>query len=221
MPDPSPDPQTHLSAATRLFYAEGIGRRQCRRHRRKSGRDQADAVLSFQEQGRSDRRLSRSARPTQSETVPAWFSEAEGGLPTKVEAIFSNLARSARHPKWKGCGFLRTAAELANMPGHPAIKIGAAHKTKFEEWLRATFAAEGITDPCGWHGKSCFCSTGRSRSAAAPRSRLYGNGGRGGACVDRGRASCAERAGGRGEGDSVPERLIWAHAIVFRTRCSV
>ena len=76
-----------------------------------------------------------------------WFAEAEGGLPAKVEAIFRNLARSARHPKWKGCGFLRTSAELANMPGHPAIRIGAAHKKKFEEWLRATFEAERIADP--------------------------------------------------------------------------
>jgi AcrR family transcriptional regulator len=76
-----------------------------------------------------------------------WFAEADGGLPAKVEAIFRNLARSARHPKWKGCGFLRTSAELANMPGHPAMKIGAAHKKKFEEWLRATFEAEGIADP--------------------------------------------------------------------------
>jgi AcrR family transcriptional regulator len=76
-----------------------------------------------------------------------WFDAAVGGLPAKVEAIFRNLARSARHPKWKGCGFLRTSAELANMPGHPAMKIGAAHKKKFEEWLRVTFAAEGIADP--------------------------------------------------------------------------
>jgi len=30
------------------------------------------------------------------------------------------------------------------MPGHPAIRIGAAHKKKFESWLRATFEAEGI-----------------------------------------------------------------------------
>ncbi|WP_028350766.1 TetR/AcrR family transcriptional regulator [Bradyrhizobium murdochi] len=76
-----------------------------------------------------------------------WFSEAQGSLPAKVEAIFRHLARSARHPKWNGCGFLRTAAELANLPGHPAIKIGAAHKKKFEEWLRATFAEEGIVEP--------------------------------------------------------------------------
>jgi AcrR family transcriptional regulator len=76
-----------------------------------------------------------------------WFSAAEGALPDKVEAIFRNLARSARHPKWKGCGFLRTSAELANMPGHPAMKIGAAHKKKFEAWLHATFEAEGIAEP--------------------------------------------------------------------------
>jgi AcrR family transcriptional regulator len=76
----------------------------------------------------------------------SWFSVADGGLPDKVEAIFRHLARSARHPKWKGCGFLRTSAELANMPGHPAMKIGAAHKKKFEAWLRATFEAEGIAE---------------------------------------------------------------------------
>jgi AcrR family transcriptional regulator len=75
-----------------------------------------------------------------------WFAETEGGVAEKTRGIFRNLARSARHPKWKGCGFLRTSAELANMPGHPAIKIGAAHKKKFEAWLRATFEEEGIDE---------------------------------------------------------------------------
>lgn len=71
-----------------------------------------------------------------------WFAETKGGPAAKVRGIFRNLARSARHPKWKGCGFLRTSAELANMPGHPAMKIGAAHKKKFEAWLREVFEAE-------------------------------------------------------------------------------
>jgi hypothetical protein len=57
-----------------------------------------------------------------------------------------NLAQSARHPKWKGCGFLRTTAELANMPVHPAMKVGAAHKKKFESWTRLLFEDEGIKD---------------------------------------------------------------------------
>ncbi|MCV3273388.1 TetR/AcrR family transcriptional regulator [Roseobacter sinensis] len=68
-----------------------------------------------------------------------WFDAAEGDLADKVEAVFSNLAQSARHPKWNGCGFLRTAAELANMPGHPAMKVGAEHKKKFEAWLGDEF----------------------------------------------------------------------------------
>lgn len=76
-----------------------------------------------------------------------WFSETEGSTADKVQSIFHHLAASARHPKWKGCGFLRTSAELANMPGHPAIKIGAAHKKRFESWVRETFESEGIRSP--------------------------------------------------------------------------
>ena len=64
-----------------------------------------------------------------------------------VDAFFSHIDefhKPPRHPKWKGCGFLRTTAELANMPGHPAMKVGAAHKKKFENWMRLQFEAEGI-----------------------------------------------------------------------------
>ena len=79
--------------------------------------------------------------------MAGWFDKAEGGLPQKIEAIFQNLARSARHPRWKGCGFLRTAAELANLPGHPAIKIGARHKAGFERWLASACADHGVAAP--------------------------------------------------------------------------
>ncbi|NRP19876.1 putative HTH-type transcriptional regulator TtgW [Ensifer adhaerens] len=75
-----------------------------------------------------------------------WFEAADGDLAEKAEAIFVNLARAARHPKWKGCGFLRTSAELANMPGHPAIRIGASHKKTFEAWLAQVFAEADIND---------------------------------------------------------------------------
>jgi len=73
-----------------------------------------------------------------------WFEEAPGDLPARIGSIFHHLARSARHPKWRGCGFLRTSVELANLPGHPAIKIGAAHKKKFEAWLVKVFEAQRI-----------------------------------------------------------------------------
>lgn len=62
-------------------------------------------------------------------------------------ALFGNLAKAARQPKWKGCGFLRTAAELADMPGHPAIKTGIAHKKRVEGWLRDVMAEAGAAAP--------------------------------------------------------------------------
>jgi AcrR family transcriptional regulator len=62
-----------------------------------------------------------------------WFGDARGSPADRVEAIFHRLAEAARHPRWRGCAFLRTSAELAAMPGHPALKIGARHKRAFED----------------------------------------------------------------------------------------
>ena len=78
-----------------------------------------------------------------------WFEASEGDLAAKIEGLFVRLARSARHPKGKGCGFLRTAAELAAMPGHPAVRIGVRHKVGVETWLAGVFAdgnVEGADD---------------------------------------------------------------------------
>jgi AcrR family transcriptional regulator len=133
-----------ISAASRLFYSEGIRAVGVDAVAKQAGitkktlyyhfRSKDDLVTAY---------LAMRDQPNL-ELFKRWFAAAEGGPARKVQAIFTNLAKSAGHPKWKGCGFLRTSAELANMPGHPAIKLGAAHKKKFENWLRATFEAEGI-----------------------------------------------------------------------------
>jgi AcrR family transcriptional regulator len=121
-----------ISAASKLFYDQGIRAVSVDAVAEKAGltkrtlyyhfRSKDDLVAAYLA-GRDQPNLALFQR---------WFAEADGGVPDKVAAIFRNLARAAAHPKWKGCGFLRTSAELANMPGHPAIKIGAAHKKKFE-----------------------------------------------------------------------------------------
>src|ERR1700753_372620 len=135
-----------IAAASKLFYSEGIRAVSVDAVADKAGvtkrtlyyhfRSKDDLVAAYLA-GRDQPNLA---------LFRQWFAEAGDGLPSQVERIFLNLARSARHPKWKGCGFLRTSAELANLPGHPAITIGAAHKKKFETWLRATFADAGIGD---------------------------------------------------------------------------
>jgi AcrR family transcriptional regulator len=137
-------PQRIIAAANKLFYSDGIKSVSVDAVAAKAGVTKRTLYYHFE--SKDDLIAAYLAGRDQPNLVlfQRWFSETKGGLPAKVESIFRNLARSARHPKWKGCGFLRTSAELANMPGHPAIKIGAAHKKKFEDWLRVTFEAEGI-----------------------------------------------------------------------------
>jgi len=77
----------------------------------------------------------------------AWLDETKGNLPEQVIGLFENLARVMTTPRWKGCGFIRAAAELAGTPGHPALKIGSAHKKRVEAWLEARIAAEGLSEP--------------------------------------------------------------------------
>src|ERR1700722_12546546 len=133
-----------IAAASLLFYNEGIRAVSVDAVAAKAGVtkrtfyyhfDSKDEVVAAYLAARDQPNLALFRR---------WFDQTEGGLAEKTRGIFRSLAGAARHPKWKGCGFLRTSAELANMPGHPAIKIGAAHKKKFEEWLRQTFEAAAL-----------------------------------------------------------------------------
>ena len=78
--------------------------------------------------------------------VMGWMDAAKGTLADRLEAVFAQLARLARQPKWRGCGFLRTAAELVDTPGHPALKAGAAHKKRLEAQFAERFAAAGLDD---------------------------------------------------------------------------
>jgi len=74
-----------------------------------------------------------------------WFAETEGDTADKVAGVFKHLGKSARHPKWKGCGFLRTSVELINLPGHPAVVAARTHKKRVEDWLCCVF--EGTREP--------------------------------------------------------------------------
>lgn len=142
----SPTRKRILDAAGRLFYAEGIGRvsvdavaEQAKLTKRtlyyhfKSKDDLIAAYLDARDQPNLKQ-------------MAGWFEAVDGDLAAKIEAIFINLARVARHPKWKGCGFLRTAAELASMPGHPAMKVGSRHKLNFERWLADEIESRDVAD---------------------------------------------------------------------------
>ncbi len=144
-PSPLPTRDRIVSAAAKLFYSEGIRAVSVDAVAEKAGvtkrtlyyhfTSKDDLIAAYLEM-RDNPNLALFQR---------WFAETEGDVADKVRGVFTNLAVSARHPRWKGCGFLRTSAELANMPGHPAMKIGAAHKRKVEDWLCGVFEGAGLT----------------------------------------------------------------------------
>lgn len=136
-----------LDVANRLFYAEGIRAVSVDTISEQAGISKKTLYYHFK--SKDDLIAAYLAARDQPNLAlfERWFEEAEGDVPEKIAAIFTRLARNARHPRWKGCGFLRTAAELANMPGHPAVRVGAAHKKRFEAWLADTFTTAGLCDP--------------------------------------------------------------------------
>ncbi|WP_417669853.1 TetR/AcrR family transcriptional regulator [Roseibium sp.] len=133
-----------VDAANRLFYGEGIRAVSVDAIAEKAGVTKKTLYYHFKSKDDLVAEYLTSKDQPNLKLFEVWFEEADGSLASKTEAIFLQVAKSARHPKWKGCGFLRTAAELANLPGHPAMKIGASHKKRFESWLAGRFAESNI-----------------------------------------------------------------------------
>ncbi len=120
--------QRIVTAASKLFYAEGIRSVSVDAVAEQAGVTKRTLYYHFKSKddlvaaylaGRDQPNIALFQR---------WFAETEGDLADKIRGIFRHLAQSARHPKWKGCGFLRTTAELANLPG--IRRSGSARPTR-------------------------------------------------------------------------------------------
>jgi AcrR family transcriptional regulator len=135
-----------IDAASRLFYAEGIRSVSVDAVAEKAKLTKKTLYYHFRSKDELIAAYLKARDQPNLTLFAKWFDETDGGIASKVEAIFINLAKAARHRKWKGCGFLRTAAELASMPGHPAIKIGSAHKKKFEAFLGERLEAASLIE---------------------------------------------------------------------------
>jgi len=136
-----------VQAADDLFYAEGIRSASVDAIAEKAGvtkrtlynhfRSKDDLITAYLE-ARDAPTLARYAH---------WIDETKSTLAEQIVGFFDKLAEATQNTKWKGCGFLRAAAELASTPGHPALKVGSAHKKKFEGWLTERLASEGFAQP--------------------------------------------------------------------------
>ncbi len=147
MPPPEkPTRDRILDAANGLFYGEGIRATSVDAIAEKAGVTKKTLYYHFKSKDELVAEYLRSRDQPSLDQFTKWFDECQGAIDDKVEAIFLNVKKNAGHPKWKGCGFQRTVAELASMPGHPAVTVGATHKKKFEAWLSAKFADAGLPE---------------------------------------------------------------------------
>ncbi|USI75149.1 TetR/AcrR family transcriptional regulator [Sphingomonas morindae] len=136
MPRPSaPTRDRIIDAASALFYGEGI--RAVSMDAVAAKADIAKKTLYYHFRSKDD----LIAAYLEARDAPnlrlfqSWFDEAQGDVADKIRSVFLHLATSARHRKWKGCGFLRTSVELFDVPGHPAIAAARVHKRRVEDWL--------------------------------------------------------------------------------------
>ena len=135
-----------ISAADALFYSGSIREVSVDRIAERAGvtkrtlynhfKSKDDLVAAY---------LEARLRPT-IERYQTWAGQS-GGLPERIERMFLKLARNAERRSWKGCGFLRAAVELADMPGHPAIEVARRRNAEFKKWLGEDIGNAGYSDP--------------------------------------------------------------------------
>jgi AcrR family transcriptional regulator len=133
-----------VAAAARLFYNEGIRAASVDAIAEKAGVTKKTLYYHFRSKDELVAAYLASRDQPTLDLYARWFEETPGTAADKIRGLFAEFARSADTTKWKGCGFQRTAAELANTPGHPALKAGASHKKRFEAWLADALSREGI-----------------------------------------------------------------------------
>jgi AcrR family transcriptional regulator len=136
-------------AATRLFYGEGIRAVSMDAVAEKAGVTKKTLYYHFTSKDELVAETIAARDQPTLELYMRWFAETEGTMADKVRGLFTKLGKSVDTPRWRGCGFLRTIAELANTPAHPAVKAGAAHKKRFEAWLETELQQQGIPGAAG------------------------------------------------------------------------
>jgi AcrR family transcriptional regulator len=135
-----------VTAAARLFYTEGIRAASVDAIAEQAGVTKKTLYYHFRSKDELIAAYLESRDQPTLDLYKRWFEATQGPVSDKLRGIFAQFAKSTDTLKWKGCGFLRTIAELANMPGHPALKAGAAHKKRFEAWLDEVLTREGVDD---------------------------------------------------------------------------
>lgn len=138
--------QRIIQAAQKLYYGQGIRSASVDAIAARAGVTKKTFYYHFRSKD-DVIAVSLASRDQPTLDIVAGWLNGPGPLAKRLVAVFDGIAPLATNPRWKGCGFLRTVAELASTPGHPAVKAGAAHKTRMEAMFAEAFRVEGFAKP--------------------------------------------------------------------------
>ncbi|GLK73368.1 TetR/AcrR family transcriptional regulator [Ancylobacter dichloromethanicus] len=136
---PVPTRERILLAAGKLFHGEGIRAVSLDAVAARAGVTKRTVYYHFRSKDDLVAAYLEARDPPNLDWFRRHYSEAAGDVATRIEALFAALAGAAAHPRWKGCGFLRSSVELVKTPGHPAMNAARAHKKRLEDWLCGLF----------------------------------------------------------------------------------
>lgn len=133
-----------IDASNKLFYLNGIKGTSVDAIAEKAGITKRTFYYHFQSKDDLITQYLISRDQPNLHAFQQSFTQEKGEITDKIRAVFIGVSKVVSHPKWRGCGFQRTAGELANKPGHPAMKSASAHKKNIENWLVEEFTAHKL-----------------------------------------------------------------------------
>lgn len=89
------------------------------------------------------------SRPAYLDRYKMWADKCGAGatIDRRLASIFEGITGAAHNPNWKGCCFIRMAAELGSLQGHPVHLLVAAANQDLERWIEAELAKEHYDQP--------------------------------------------------------------------------
>lgn len=135
-----------LRAADKLFYGEGLHRVGVDLIAATAGITKRTLYYHFSSKDELMAAYLEAKDEPTLEMYRRWFEDQSGSCADRIAAMFRWVAQSAENPRWKGCNFARAAAELAGMPGHPALAVSSHHKRRFEGWLENMLRADHLAE---------------------------------------------------------------------------
>jgi AcrR family transcriptional regulator len=131
-----------LEAADRLFYSEGMAALSMDRIAARAGVTKKTVYYHFRSKDDLLGAYLQSCHEPVMERYRRWAGRT-GTVTERMERMFTRLAEAGAERSWRGCGFLRLACELADMPGHPVCAAARSFKTDLEHLLRSILENEG------------------------------------------------------------------------------